>query len=148
MSASASASASAMPSTAATAAWAFRTSAAGADGFTIGLFAVEVGFCLVVREIATALKGDGFFRFRTRGRCGLAAIAGRSGLLAIPARCRHFGALLFQDGLARQFDAIAFDAQDLHQYLVALFQLIRDFADTVFRDLTDVQQSVGSWDDL
>src|SRR5262245_56452293 len=117
MSASAATATAVRPS--ATAAWALRASATGANGFTIGVFTVEIGFWLVVREIATALKGDGFFRFRTRGRCSLAAVAGRSGLLAVPAGGRHFGALLFQDGLARQLDAIAFDAQNLNQNLVA-----------------------------
>jgi hypothetical protein len=33
----------------------------------------------------------------------------------------HLGALLLEDGFARQANAVAFDGQHLHQHLVAFF---------------------------
>lgn len=35
-----------------------------------------------------------------------------------------FGALLFENGLARQLDAVAFDGEDLHEDLVAFLQFV------------------------
>jgi hypothetical protein len=53
-------------------------------------------------------------------------------------RRTHFGALLPQDGLARQLDAIAFDRQYLYQNLIALVQFVTNVFDAVFGDLADV----------
>src|SRR5215469_1135759 len=60
----------------------------------------------------------------------------------------HLGTLLLQDCLARQLDAIAFDGQHLHQDLIAFLQFVANVGNAVFRDFTDVQQSVGAWNDL
>ena len=60
----------------------------------------------------------------------------------------HLGALLFQDGLARQLDAVAFDSQHLHQDLVAFFQFVANVVNAVLGDFADVQQAVGSGNDL
>src|SRR5215831_7824355 len=100
MPASATATATAVPSTATTAAWTIRASAAGADGFSIGVFAIEIGLWFVIRKIAATFECDGFFGLRVRSRCPLASIAGCGSALAITAGSRHFGALLFQDRLA------------------------------------------------
>ena len=60
----------------------------------------------------------------------------------------HLGALLLQDRLARQLDAVALDGQHLHQNLIAFLQLIAHIVDTVLCDFADVQQSVSAWNDL
>src|SRR5580700_5112046 len=60
----------------------------------------------------------------------------------------HLGALLFQDGLARQLDAIAFDRQYLHQDLVAFLQFIANIVDAMLGNFADVQQTVGAGNDL
>jgi hypothetical protein len=60
----------------------------------------------------------------------------------------HLGALLFQNRLARQLDAVAFDGQNFHQHLVAFFQFIANIFDSVFGDFADVQQSVQSRQNL
>ena len=60
----------------------------------------------------------------------------------------HFRALLFQDRFARQLDAVAFDSQHFHQHLVALFQLVANLFNSVLGDLADVQQAIGTRDDL
>ena len=54
----------------------------------------------------------------------------------------HFRALLFQNCLAGQLDAVAFDGQNFHQHLVAFFQFIANILDSVFGDFADVQQPV------
>jgi hypothetical protein len=54
----------------------------------------------------------------------------------------HLGALLFQNRLPGQLDAVAFDGQNLHQHLVAFFQFIANILDSVFGDFADVQQTV------
>src|SRR6516225_5649777 len=60
----------------------------------------------------------------------------------------HFGALLFENRLARQFDAIAFNGQHLHQDLVAFLQLVAYIVDAMLRDFADVQQAIGAWQNL
>jgi hypothetical protein len=60
----------------------------------------------------------------------------------------HLGALLFQDGLARQLDAIAFNGQHLHQDLIAFFQLVANIVDAVLGNFADVQQAIGAGDDF
>ena len=54
----------------------------------------------------------------------------------------HLGALLFQNGFARQLDAIAFDSQHFHQHLIAFFQFVANIFDSVLRDFADVEQAV------
>jgi hypothetical protein len=60
----------------------------------------------------------------------------------------HFCALLFEDGFARETDAVAFDGQDFYQHLIAFFQFIADVFNAVLRDFADVQQPVGAGDDF
>src|SRR5258706_4622739 len=60
----------------------------------------------------------------------------------------HLGALLFQDRLARQLDAIAFDGQHFHQYLVAFFQFVLDIFNSVLSNFADVQQTITAGDDF
>ena len=51
----------------------------------------------------------------------------------------HLGALLLQDGLARQLNAIAVDGQYLHQHLIAFLQLVANIVDAMLGDFADVQ---------
>jgi hypothetical protein len=64
------------------------------------------------------------------------------------ARRLHFGALLFQDGFARQLNAIAFDGQHFHQHLVAFLQLVAHIVDAVLGNFADVQQAIGAGNDF
>ncbi len=43
----------------------------------------------------------------------------------------HLGALLLQDGFARQLNAIAVDGQHFHQNLIAFFQFIANIVDAM-----------------
>src|SRR5262249_25821502 len=121
----------------------------GMDGFAVSVFTIEVGLAgLVFVEVATTFDRDGFFRLRPlRPRCFTAFRSGSAFAIAA-ARGRHLGALLFENGFAGQLDAIAFDAQDLHQHLVAFLQFVTDFAHAMFGDLADVQQAIGSGNDF
>src|ERR1700733_4768773 len=56
--------------------------------------------------------------------------------------------LLAQERLARKLDAVAFDAQDLDQYLIAFAELVLHVFHAMFGNLTDVQQTVGTGKDL
>src|SRR5437868_15247896 len=56
--------------------------------------------------------------------------------------------LLAQHSLAAELDLIAFQRQDLDQYLVAFLQLITHLLDAVLRDLADVQQTIRAREDL
>ena len=60
----------------------------------------------------------------------------------------HLGALLFQNCLAGQLDAVAFDGQNFHQHLVAFFQFVANIFDSVFRDFADMQQAVQARQNL
>src|SRR5258706_5898400 len=60
----------------------------------------------------------------------------------------HLGALLFQNRLARQLDAIAFDGQYFDQHLVAFLKFVLDVFDSVLCNFADVQQAVSAWNDL
>src|SRR5512146_71223 len=54
----------------------------------------------------------------------------------------HLRALLFQDGFARQPDAVALDGEHLDQHLVAFLQFVANVLDAVLRNFADVQQAV------
>src|SRR5208337_4918949 len=101
--------------------------------------AVEVRFRLV-RKVAAALDSKG----RRRRRNSLSAFD--SG--ATFAAGRHFGPLLFEDRLAGQLDAVAFDRQHFHQHLVAFLQFVANILDPVLRHFADVQQPLGAGNDL
>ena len=112
----------AMRPASATAPWTIGPIRACVHRLAIGIFTVEVGF-LVFAEIASTFKGDSFFA-TTRLRRGsfTTVISGRrSGcsFTSFTTLSCQLGALLFQDGLARQLDAVAFDGQDFHQHLIA-----------------------------
>ena len=50
--------------------------------------------------------------------------------------------MLFQDCLPGELDAVAFDGQNFHQYLVAFFQFVANIFNSVFGDFADMQQAV------
>src|SRR5262252_2452016 len=50
----------------------------------------------------------------------------------------HLGALLLEDGLPRQLNAVAFDGQHLDQDLVAFFQFIANIIYAMLGNLADV----------
>src|SRR5579863_10560344 len=60
----------------------------------------------------------------------------------------HLGALLFQNRFARQPDTVAFHGQHFHQHLVAFFQLIANIGNAMFGHFADVQESIGSRNNL
>ncbi len=63
-------------------------------------------------------------------------------------RTAHLGALLFQNCLARELDAVAFHGQNFHQDLVAFFQFIANIFDSVFGNFADVQQAIQAGQNL
>jgi hypothetical protein len=87
-------------------AWAVRTRCAGCDSFTVCVFAIEIGFGIVVSEISPAFKRDSLFALRAWlaaafGALADWAIACWSAFALRPWRMRrHFCALLTQDRLA------------------------------------------------
>src|SRR3954465_1368674 len=50
----------------------------------------------------------------------------------------HLCALLFQDGFAREANAIAFNRQHFHQHLIAFFQLVANVFNAMLGDFADV----------
>ena len=110
----------------------------GASGY--GSVAVEVG--LVVGEIGAAFDGQ------CRSMGGFTTASFSSTVFGRKFAAAHLGALLLENGFARQADAVAFDGQHLHQYLVAFFQFVANVLNAVFRDFADVQQAVGAGDDF
>src|SRR5579862_2558091 len=60
----------------------------------------------------------------------------------------HLGALFLENRLARQADPVPFDGQHLHQHLVAFFEFVPDVLDPVLGDFADVQQAIGTGNDL
>ena len=61
---------------------------------------------------------------------------------------RHLRALLLQNRLARETDAIAFHCQDFHQNLIAFAKLVLDVLHAMLGNFRDMQQTVGSGNDL
>jgi hypothetical protein len=112
---------------------------------------VEVGF-FIPFKIGAALDYrcgralcDAYSRDRSASRSGL--------LSAVAVRWRrstatHLGALLFENRLARQLDAVALDGQNFYQHLIAFFQLIANVFNSVFRDFADVQQAIQAGQNL
>src|SRR5512146_1029411 len=93
--------------------------------------AVKVGF-VAFRELFPAFDGhDAAFADRLATTFG-----------------RHFRALLFQNGLTRETNPVAFHGQDFHEDLIAFLQFVADVLDAVLGDFADVQQAIGSGDDL
>ena len=60
----------------------------------------------------------------------------------------HFCALLFEDGFAREPDAITFDGQDLYQDLIAFAKLILNVLYAMLGHFRDVKQSVRARNDF
>src|SRR5579859_1294363 len=60
----------------------------------------------------------------------------------------HLGALLLENSLAGEPDAIAFDGEHLDQHLIALFELIVNIGDAMLGHFTDVQQAVSTRKDF
>ena len=104
--------------------------------------AIEIGLVRgLIRKIASAFN-------HKRSRWRTLALWNRGYIAASPTRIStsptHLRALLFQNRLARQPDAVAFHRQHFHQHLVAFLQLIADIADAMLRHFTDVQQPIGT----
>ena len=57
-------------------------------------------------------------------------------------------ALLAENRLAGELDAVALDGEHLDQDLIALAELVLDFLDAMLCDLGDVEEPVGAWEDL
>jgi hypothetical protein len=60
----------------------------------------------------------------------------------------HLGALLFEDGFARELDAIAFYGQNFYENLIAFVKLVADVFNAMLGDFADVEQSVGAGEDF
>jgi hypothetical protein len=93
---------------------------------------VEVGLVRFLFEVTAAFDGHG-----SDGR--------RFGRSLAPT---HLGPLLFQNCLAREANAVAFDRQHFHENLIAFFQFVANVFDAVLRDFADVQQTVGTGNDF
>jgi len=109
--------------------------------------AIEVRLAFVLVKVSAAFDGDTLAAVGTR--CLLAmtgSISLRTG--GCTGLGSHLGALLAQDCLARELDAIAFDGQNLHQDLIAFVQLVAHVLDAVLGNLADVQQAIGSREDF
>src|SRR5947209_5829858 len=98
-------------------------------------FAIEVGLATVahsfVGEICPALDG-----YAARGYTGSGAFSSLA--------TAHLGALLFQNGLAREANAIAFNGQHFDQHLIAFFQYIAYVCNAVLGNFADVQQTISA----
>src|SRR5580704_14514048 len=144
-SAAATRSATASPTTAGTSTTTTGTAATTGTPTAIGAtlaaaFAIEVRLRAgLVSPLMSALEGNCWF-----GASASTAVAAFRSRFA----SAHLGALFLQDGLARQLDTVAVNRQHLHQHLVAFFQLIANIIDAMFGNFTDVQQAIGTGDDL
>ena len=98
------------------------------------VFAVKVWFFALgfLFKVAAALDGDGSGLRLSDGYFAAA----------------HLGALLFEDGFAREADAVAFDCKDFHENLIALFEFVADVLDAMLGDLTDVEEAIGAGQDF
>ena len=94
-----------------------------------GRIAVEIRLSFILVEIGAAFDCHGGSLGSQRRGCFTAA---------------HLGALLLEDSLTRQADAVPFHRQNFHQHLVALFQFIANVLDAMLGNLTDVQEPVSS----
>src|SRR5581483_9930929 len=111
-----------------------RTANACADAFG----AIEVGLiaaAFFVSKVVSAFDGDG-------AAVGIGLALGSAFLLG--SGSAHLGALLAQNCLAGELNAIAFQGQNFDQDLIAFLQLILHFLDAMFCDFADVQQAVGA----
>src|SRR5579871_184879 len=82
-------------------------------------------------------------------RCGFALGHRRDTTLDSSAALRgHLRALLLQNRLAREPDAVAFHRQHFHQHLVAFLQFVADIGNPMFRHFADMQQTFRARNDL
>lgn len=108
-----------------------------------GAFAVEVRLIWFVGEIAAA------FDDQRAALNWLASLCCRGRRVFSSSALRgHLGSLLFQDGFARESDAVAFHCQDLHEDLIAFLQFVANIGNSVLSDFADVEQAFGSRDDF
>jgi len=104
-------------------------------------FAIEVGFAAIglIRKITSTFDYNcahrSAFAFLRRHRWRSFSTA-------------HLRALLFQDCLAREADTVTFHRQHLHQDLIAFLQFITDIRDAMLGYLANMQQSIGTGNDL
>jgi hypothetical protein len=120
------------------------------DGGNHSVYAIEVRLVIGV-EIRAAFDDCGrrSLRYGRRQRRRLRRGSTVGSLIRVRRRSpTHFGALLLQDRLARQLDAVTFDGQNFHEHLVAFFQFIANIFDSVFGNLADVEQSVQAGQNL
>ena len=104
--------------------------------YRLHIIAIEVRLRLVAKLSATF---DGQGRSQPRFAAIVAAGFGSSS---------HLRALLLQDCLAREANAVTLNGQDLHQHLVTFLKFIPHITYPVFGDLADVQQPLGSGQNL
>jgi hypothetical protein len=90
-----------------------------------------------VREISTTFNHHGARRRRSGSKLALSSSRHRQTFRNHAST--HLRALLFQNRLARQPDAVAFHRQHLHQNLIAFLQLIANIANAMLRHFADVQ---------
>src|SRR5215831_11307016 len=109
--------------------------AVAAVSYWRGIVTVKVRLAFIF-EIASTLDGHG------RSWRALALLRNRT---VAPT---HLGALFLQNRFTRQTDAIAFHGQHLYQHLVAFLQLVADIFDPMLGYLADVQQTIGSRQNL
>src|SRR5262249_21707569 len=60
----------------------------------------------------------------------------------------HLGALLAQHCFARQLDTITLEGEYLYEHLIAFLQFVANVFHAMLGDLADVQQTIGSREDL
>src|ERR1035441_7628147 len=126
--------------------------------FLVYLFAI-----LLVKVISAFDQDSALVRFGltlVELMAGLGGCKGRRGGRLCNARLRlfsfnrrrsrlaQFGVLLADERLAAEFDAIAFNGQNLDHDLIALAQFVLHFLHAMLGDLGDVQQAVGAGEEL
>src|SRR5690348_14952012 len=105
-------------------------------------FAIEVRLIRLIRKIAATFNHQCAALHRLALRCHCCRFSNASALR------RHLRALLFQNRLAREPDAVALHCQDFHQHLVAFLQLVSDVGNPMLRHFADVQQALGARNDF
>src|SRR5260370_3823594 len=60
----------------------------------------------------------------------------------------HFRALVLQNGLARETNAMTFNGKHFDQHLIGFFEFSVDIGNTMLSNFADVQQTIGSGEDF
>jgi hypothetical protein len=104
------------------------------------LLSVTVEVRFVVGEISPAFDGQS----RSPSTLAVALFAAVRSRFA----AAHLCTLLFEDGLARKPNAIAFNRKHLHQHLIAFFELVAHILNAMLGDFADVQQPIRPGNDF